>query len=358
MTSFGQEIEEALRLSNGSLFQNRRQLKETLLLVVLLNFLFFSLSPLLIRQIIIAHPVQSVEIVYHASTANEPRFIEANPAAEVVESVATQNFSSRSQQSAQEKPSDERQLDLPHLAGTETETQKIVQRQEMSPIHGSISTDGDHSNFSPEKIPPVLGTDSDQKEAALAQNQPVSPPDFLNRQKVNPDGRQFEVPPDEQIDPQRPPLRRQQASDLLVKPHHYPQPSQRPRIRPRVLAGEILRSSSRVTKIGEVAIDAKFSDFGDYLARLLEAISSQWEAFIQRVTFAQTERNGFVILEFLLEPDGQIRQTTILQTTVSRAATLICQEAIDSLSPVDPWTPKMQAQLGNQQPIRIKFHYH
>lgn len=316
MKQFSIEINR--QLSETSYFKlNRREGRQAILLALLIHGLLFLFG-------LLFHPIQSrpapttTKIVYDVKPDPvDPRFFETNPNVRQNDRVETASFSNRDQRAAQPMASESRQGHLPTIDGTESETQKIVDgdlRQAPSPV--PIDSD-------------------DMLDEGLDAIEPQK--NFEISDDVN-DGSKMPILPEE-------------------RPKRYPSPTMRPRLKPRVIPGDLLKSPTAVNSIGEIAIDAQASEFGDYLARLLEAISYQWEFFIERLKFPQTDTRGFVVVEVLLQPDGTIDRSRILASDLSQSAALICQDAIVSLSPFEPWDGEMKKKFGHGKSIRIKFHY-
>lgn len=307
MEQFGIEI--ARQLAGDNYFKlDRREGRRVLLLVCLIHLLLALLVPVLRPMANLPSRVETQIFYEPKPEPMEERFFETNPRALGNEPPESANFSNRDQWAAQpemqEKPADR----IPTIDGTTEESQKIVEGDPLEPMAWPMD-----DNLT-DSLDPTA-----ESKVCLA------------------DG------------PMAIPLER--------KPHHYPLPTARPRSKLRLLPGELLKNPGATNSIGDIAVDARASDFGDYLSRLLEAISFQWEFFIERLKFPQTEGEGYVVVEVLLQPDGRIDRATILDTNLSQSAALICQDAIVSLSPFESWGEDMQSKFGEGKIIRIKFHY-
>lgn len=153
----------------------------------------------------------------------------------------------------------------------------------------------------------------------------------------------------QQPQPEQQPQEAQQA----VKP----QPMPRPRLSPKVLPGPLLESQMYAARMGPVAFDAKFSQFGYYLQRMFETIQLQWYSLLDDVTIGQEHRPAFALIEYDLNSEGRVVDTRVIETNAGDLATLLCRDAIESRAPFGPWTRQMMDQLGDQQTIRLKFIY-
>ena len=136
-----------------------------------------------------------------------------------------------------------------------------------------------------------------------------------------------------------------------------PQPMPRPRLSPKVLPGPLLASQTYAARMGEIAVDAKFNQFGYYLQRMFETIQLQWYSLLNDVTIGQEHRPAYAVIEYDLNTEGKVVATRVLDSNAGDLATLLCKDAIESRAPFGPWTRQMVDQLGEQQTIRVKFIY-
>ncbi len=125
---------------------------------------------------------------------------------------------------------------------------------------------------------------------------------------------------------------------------------------PSGTAGLLLRNSVGVNRAGAVAIDARFSQYGDYTQRMLEAIQSSWWSIIERSQFEGVQR-GRVTVRFRLHRDGTVTDTTILSNEVTRVMSLACKDAVMAPAPYDIWRADMVALYGESDIVTINFYY-
>jgi TonB family protein len=111
-----------------------------------------------------------------------------------------------------------------------------------------------------------------------------------------------------------------------------------------------------VGRAGALALDAKFSTYGDYAQRFLEAVQSSWWLLLSRSN-AQDFSAGTVVIRFRLHPDGTVTDATIVSSSVSTLAALACQDAITLPAPYDAWRPEMLALLGDAEWVTLTFIY-
>ena len=81
--------------------------------------------------------------------------------------------------------------------------------------------------------------------------------------------------------------------------------------------GLLLRRPVGVNRAGSIAVDARFSNYGDYTQRMMEAIQSSWWSIIERSRFEGVSR-GNVIVRFRLHRDGTVTDAKVLGSEVTR----------------------------------------
>jgi len=159
--------------------------------------------------------------------------------------------------------------------------------------------------------------------------------------------------------PAPPPGPGKAAAQPVPKAAPAPTPAdpERPRASiPSGTAGLLLRNSVGVNRAGAVAIDARFSQYGDYTQRMLEAIQSSWWSIIERSQFESLQR-GRVTVRFRLHRDGTVTDATILSNEVTRVMSLACKDAVMAPAPYDIWRADMVALYGESDIVTINFYY-
>lgn len=132
--------------------------------------------------------------------------------------------------------------------------------------------------------------------------------------------------------------------------------------RPRAAApsgtyGLLLRRPVGVNRAGSLAIDARFSNYGDYTQRMMEAIQSSWWSIIERSRIEGVTR-GRVTVSFRLHRDGTVTDAQVLGTEVTRVMTLACKDAVMAPAPYDVWRADMVAMYGESDTVTVNFHYY
>lgn len=121
--------------------------------------------------------------------------------------------------------------------------------------------------------------------------------------------------------------------------------------------GLLLRRPVGVNRAGSIAVDARFSNYGDYTQRMLEAIQSSWWSIIERSRFEGVSR-GRVTVSFRLHRDGTVTDAKVLGTEVTRVMTLACKDAVMAPAPYDIWRADMVAMYGESDTVTINFLYY
>ena len=278
-----------------------------------LHVLLFLLLPDTFQKVVVL--VQPVEVLTAPVKIDEARlppklrFAETNPAANQAVPKVAPFTSSRNQTAAQPVPEKKpTNSALPKSAGT-SEQVRLAQGKPRS-IDQSESA-------------PVV-------QASVSMSAPVkaAPPPGPGKSAAKP------APAPVAANPERP-----QAST------------------PSGTYGLLLRRPVGVSRAGSIAIDARFSNYGDYTQRMMEAIQSSWWSIIERSRFEGVAR-GSVVVRFRLHRDGTVTDTQILGTEVTRVMSLACKDAVMAPAPYDIWRADMVAMYGESDTVTINFHYY
>jgi hypothetical protein len=102
-------------------------------------------------------------------------------------------------------------------------------------------------------------------------------------------------------------------------------------------------------------MDASFSEFGEYEQQFYSALQAGW---YQEIDFFQPiDTATRVVIQFVLQADGVIRDIEVLSSNASRIASLLCQNALSKRSPFRTWTREMVDTFGEERQMRVVFHY-
>lgn len=319
-------------------------------------------------------PEANPEIEYvYSDEPPEPedmRYVETNPDVPSNEPDETLNIASRDQQAGQIKETSGDLDNIPFLDGEEEDSVKIME--------GSLMEDPN---------PPVPLSQQQaqgfQPSRAYTESLPrlmARPPDFLQQDKrPEEDGvaSMLDIPDvsedkaEEVSEIQDIPISldallatramREETAQEEASESESEKVTQLPRPRPRLssqaLPGPLMRSNGRAAALGDLSVDARFTEFGDYLNRMFDAIGYQFILLAEYMEAAMAEISSRVIVEFKITSGGEVKDVMVVYTTADSAATLICEDAIQSPSPYGPWTQEMIDTMGEVQTIRITFLY-
>lgn len=299
----------------------------------------------------------------------ELRYVEANPDAPENVPDRTDQYSSRAQQAADDNPLSDAS-NVPTVDGEE-DSQKIVQGllQQVPPVPPGV--------YSPTAQPGEgEGTEGGklgaQTQPAPAPVQPLPAPDFIQQKPVTEEGpgsraelvadapEVFEQPePDAPLNVYRPTTQTQPEVQLgdgaggAVEAR--PMPRTRPRLAPELITGPLMKSRGSASRRGDLAIDATFSEFGEYQQQFYAAIQTGW---YQEIEFFQPiDTSARVHVRFRITSDGTVDNVEAVQSTAGKLATVICVTAITKRSPFRPWTEEMVQVFGNERWLNVVFHY-
>ena len=108
--------------------------------------------------------------------------------------------------------------------------------------------------------------------------------------------------------------------------------------------------------MGNIAVDARWSNYGAYLQRMIDTVQIQWE----RTLLKQKEKlvmGSSVTVKFVINDEGRIVKIDVVDTTAGDTATRACVNAITDRMPYGPWTDDMKSVLGTQQEMKFRFCY-
>lgn len=365
-------------LSTDLLYPNDRESRWAALVAILATILVHVGVILVVPEQLIprsaggSDEVRDASEVYEISLVEpaEARFVEASPNAPINEPDRKDQYSYRAQQAADDSPLSDA-LNKPKVEGEE-DSQKILQGTlvRTPPLEPGVYTpvarlgegEGDQGG--------KLGT---PKEVALPKpTQPLPAPDFIKQAAVSEEGpgsrvellgeaqEVFETPdPDAPIDVYRPQPTTEQAQQVGEgaggAPEAQPTPRARPRLAPELITGPLMRSQGSASRRGSLAIDATFSEFGEYEQQFYAAVQTGW---YQEIEFFQPiDTSARVQVRFTIYANGRVENVKAVQTTASEIATLICETAITKPSPFRPWTKEMVQVFGQQRTLNVVFHY-
>ena len=280
------------------------------------------------------------------------KFVEANPDAPDNTSDKTKNFSFMNQQVAQEKPTPEGKSDMPALEG-----KKDIQSTQI--VSGQLSKPVEHV----EAIPPEEFTPPTEAKAAKAEQNPLT--GFEKREGESKDGFGTNVsritenakPIPERIEGVR--------NAPFVQDAMANQPAidrDRPRPRPQVVSQQQVRpavfteNKFGTQNIGNVAVDAKWSNYGVYLNKMIETVQMEWDKILTE-SKNYPGSGTYVTVKFILDDEGKISRIVDVDNHSTDQGSRSCVSGITNRAPYGPWTDDMKAVLGKQQEMTFTFYY-
>lgn len=283
------------------------------------------------------------------------KFVEANPDAPENTPDKTQNFSDRNQQVAQEKPTPDGKNDMPAIEGQkEIKTSQIVTGQLQQPIEQI------------EAVPPPTETREAEKTATPPKQEQNPLAGFEKKEGDSKDG--FASNNSQLTENTKPIPNRiegvkngtpMQDTPAIEEPAIDPT---RPRARPTIVKTQKTRPAifteqlSGTSNMGLTALDAKWSNYGAYLKKLIDTVQVQWENILISGKI-YPPGGSTVTVTFVLDSEGKIARIVNVENKSSEQAAHACASAITDRAPYGPWTDDMIAMLGKQQEMTFTFYY-
>ena len=108
--------------------------------------------------------------------------------------------------------------------------------------------------------------------------------------------------------------------------------------------------------IGAIAYDAKWSNYGQYLQKMIEAVQIQFDRANIESRIAQISGTHVKVV-FRMNNQGAISQIVSVDGTGGNQAQNIAITSITRRAPYGPWTEDMIAVLGDSQELTFTFYY-
>jgi hypothetical protein len=334
-----------------------------LLAVVLVHLVLFLIVPYLFRTDAmriaprkIAAPRQfNIEIapdIFAKPVPKPPpanKYIEANPNAPDKVPDNTTNFSSKNQLLAQEKPQLDQHNDKPKLDGkkdinsNQTVSGQLSKPQDAVPVVPNIS------------LPTKTQTAPKQEKDPLAGYEKMKPGDdgFGSNIGTNPD---VSKPAPEKVEgAKNAPL--VEGADSTLPAIDPKKPRARPVLeqthtRPAIFEDNQFGTSN----IGPVAFSAKWSAYGAYLHKMIEAIQIQWDRLLIE-SRTEPPSGTYVTVKFTMDSKGRVTEIIDVESTSTEQGKQSCLTAITMTAPFGDWTDDMIAVLGTSQELTFQFYY-
>lgn len=282
------------------------------------------------------------------------KFVETNPDAPENIPDKTTNFAAQNQQVAQEKPTPDGRNDMPALAGKKDfQSTQIVSGQLSKPIElleavppADVTPPSEKTVQAPKlEQNPITGLEKKEGESKdgfasniskIAENTRAIPNRIEGVKNVPMVNDALATQP--AIDPQRP-----RPRPTVVKQQQ---------VRPAIFA----ENKFGTQNIGPTAVDARWSNYGAYLQRMIESVQLQWEHLLRESKVNPTTGSS-VTVKFVMDSKGLIARIVNVDSTAKDAAERACMSAITDRAPYGEWTDDMKAVLGEEQEMTFTFYY-
>lgn len=314
----------------------------------------------------------SPELLRPVTPVIEPlKFVEVNPA--VPENVPdkTPLFGAQNQQVAQPVPTPEGVSDTPALDGEGSENATaLVRGLSQEAAQPSLADVLAQAFETTPAEPSEAEMERAERERAEALARAVSPPPGTEQLLSKSDGgvgtTVTPLPPVPGAETGVEPVKGTTTGKAPTGGYFSGMPAidrTRPQERPRLAAATVnarnaptIKNSFGSKNIGAVSYNAKWSAYGEYLQRLIDAVQVQWERLILRSAFYPTA-GSVVKVTFKIDATGMISQVVRVEGSGGELAQRLCVSAITERAPYGDWPEDMIAVLGKEQEITFTFFY-
>ncbi|OHE82210.1 MAG: hypothetical protein A3G75_00450 [Verrucomicrobia bacterium RIFCSPLOWO2_12_FULL_64_8] len=280
------------------------------------------------------------------------QFVETNPDAPDNEPDKTDNFGAQNQQSAQPVPDKDSTLRTPRTEGPDN----IKNATQF--VTGEL-----HEPILSQPVPPAPEQPVDEtKPAETPRAQQVPLPGYLKSEGESKETfgtSAVKLPEPSNAAPEQvegdPNVRDPDGTGRNASVGMRPQPLPRPRVTP-VRPGILQNRPVGVSNAGHIGVDARFSEFGDYLQELVETVQVQWDTILTQSRF-YPHLATHVAVTFRLTAKGEVTEIVKVEGDAGEYGTRACLSAIQARAPYRPWTRQMVAILGEDQVLTFTFHY-
>ncbi|MDP1580933.1 MAG: hypothetical protein Q8M02_11680, partial [Candidatus Didemnitutus sp.] len=289
-----------------------------------------------------------------AEKARDPfKFVETNPDAPENTPDQTPNFSNRNQQSAQaEKPDALDAENRPSVKGREDlrDSSAIVSGDFARPQEGAAVT------ATQEMLESLQPQEAQQARAEQIPLTGAEKIEGLSEDGVGSNVSQSKSPSTraEQFLEGAKDGRSETGGLTEIAATERPTPKPRPRLtqaRPNVLANRL----SGTSNIGILGIDARWSEYGDYMQEFIEIVQATWWGILSE-SRVSPKSGSRVIVTFTLNAQGEVSVTEV-EETAGKPGAYACTNALTVRQPYRKWTDQMIAVLGRSQTMTFSFYY-
>ena len=283
------------------------------------------------------------------------RFVETNSAAPENTPDKTTNFSNRNQQSAQEVAAKEKDPEnRPSVKGQDEIKSDTIVSGQMAP-----------PQLSPAPTPEVAKDEAQDRTEQKARAELVPLSGFEKAEGKSEDGIASNI-----AKSKSPTTHAEQAQEgaqsapdptgglVTVTQSAHAQPKERPRLSSTSLnrSSPLTNRTTGVANIGIVGMDAHWSEYGEYLNRLIETVQAQWYKILEE-SRVSPPRGSHVVVTFKINSQGETEIVKVEDADAGRQGVFSCQNAITYPQPYGKWSAAMIAVLGESQQLTFSFYY-
>ncbi|MBX3735344.1 MAG: hypothetical protein KF715_01525 [Candidatus Didemnitutus sp.] len=283
------------------------------------------------------------------------KFVETNPDAPENTPDKTNNYSNRNQQSAQqEKPTETDPENRPSIKGRDDikNDSAIVSGDMARPQDGAAVTAMQNAL---ENATPQAAQQARAEQIPLQGTEKI---DGKSEDGVGSNISQSQSPSNNAAQFQEGAKNGKSATGGLTESpdvqEQRPKPKARPRLtqaRPNVLQNRL----AGVQNIGILGIDARWSEYGEYMQEFVEIVQASWYSILDESRIAP-KSGTHVFVTFTLNAEGEVSVVNT-EETAGKQGTYACTNALTMRQPYRKWTDQMIAVLGKQQTITFSFYY-
>jgi len=283
------------------------------------------------------------------------RFVETNTAAPENMPDKTNNFSNRNQQSAQEIAAKEKDPEnRPTVRGQDEIKSDTIVTGDMAPPQASAAP-----------VPEAVKDEAQDRAVQKARAEQVPLNGFEKVEGQSEDGIASNI-----AQSKSPTNRADQAVEgakdatdptgglVAVTSTSHSQPKERPRLSSVSLNrnSPLTNRATGVANLGIVGRDARWSEYGDYLNRVVETVQAQWYKILNE-SRVSPPRGSHVVITFRLNSRGETEIIKVEDADAGRQGVFSCQNAITYPQPYGKWSDAMIAVLGESQELTFAFYY-
>ncbi|SDS58248.1 hypothetical protein [Opitutus sp. GAS368] len=284
------------------------------------------------------------------------QFVETNSAAPENTPDKTNNFSNRNQQSAQEVAAKE--LDPEHRPTTKGD-------DKFKDSSAIVSGDMAPPQLAPAPTPEVTKDEAQARTEQKARLEQVPLEGFDKTEGKSEDGIATNIAKSKSLTTNADQLAEgaKDAKDptgglVAVTQSAKQQPKERPRLSSVSLNRQspIANHIAGVANMGIIGMDARWSEYGEYLNELIEIVQAQWYSIL-RESRVSPPRGSHVIVTFRINSKGETEITKVEDADAGKQGVFSCQNAITYPQPYRKWSDAMIAVLGDSQELTFSFYY-